>query len=332
MTEGSSEIPIPIVLVGLGDVGQAIARAALEKPELNVVAAIDPAHAGKLLGDVIRHPAPKLTVATEPSRAFAAARRGVVLHATGSRLREVLPQVRSAVDAGLCVVSTCEELAYPWWNDPEGADALADRCDANDVAVVGTGVNPGFVLDRLPAMLAQLVGPVRRVRARRVVDASSRRPALQRKIGIGMSPDEFQAAYGRGEVGHVGLAESALLIADACGLDVEEVDIEDEVQELVADEDVASATPVRAGQVAGVEQSVRAFVDGVERVSLALRIHAGAEDAHDEVEVTGRFPLKLTVHGGVPGDEATAWAVVNAAPAVKRMHGLVTVLELPAGS
>jgi hypothetical protein len=331
VTEGSSEIGIPVVLMGLGPVGQAIARAAVDKPELRVVAAVDPAHAGKALGAVLGRSAPRVTVTDDPRRALQAAAGGVVLHATGSRFRAILPQVEQAVDAGLCVVSTCEELAYPWWSDPDAADALARRCDAQDVAVVGAGVNPGFVLDRLPALLAQVSGPVRRVRARRVVDAFTRRASLQRKIGMGLAADAWTKAAERGEIGHVGLAESALLVADACGIDVEELELEEELQELVAEEDVPGERSVRAGTIAGIEQTVRGYVDGVERVALELRIYAGAEDPHDDVEITGPVPLKLTIHGGVPGEDATAWSVVNAAPAIRRMHGLVTVLELPAG-
>jgi 4-hydroxy-tetrahydrodipicolinate reductase len=331
VTEGSSDIAIPVVLMGLGSVGQAIARAAVEKPELVVVGAVDPAHAGKLLGTVLGTPAPRITVMDDPRRLFQAAAGGVVLHATGSRFSEVLPQLEQAVDAGLCVVSTCEELAYPWWSEPEAADTFARRCDAHDVAVVGTGVNPGFVLDRLPAVLAQVCGPVRRVRARRLVNASTRRASLQRKIGMGLAADAWAQAAERGEIGHVGLVESALLVADACGIDVEELELEEELQELVAEEDVPGERPVRAGSIAGLEQTVRGYVDGVERVALELRIYAGAEDPHDDVEITGPVPLKLTIHGGVPGEEATAWSVVNAAPAIRRMHGLVTVLELPAG-
>ncbi len=331
MTEGSSDIPIPVVLMGLGAVGQAIARAALERPDLEVVAAIDPAHAGKALDAVLGRPAPRITVTDAAKRALQAARGGVVLHATGSRFRTILPQLQQAVDQGLYVVSTCEELAYPWWSDPDAADALARRCEEHEVAVVGTGVNPGFVLDRLPALLAQVTGPVRRVRARRVIDASTRRPALQRKVGMGLTPDAWAEAVERGEIGHVGLAESALLVADACGLDVEELELEEELQELLAEEDVPGAAPVRAGSVAGIEQSVRGYVDGVERVGLDLRIYAGADAPQDEIEITGAVPLHVTIHGGVSGEDATAWAVVSAAPTIRRMQGLVTVLELPAG-
>ncbi len=331
MTEGSTDTPIPVVVMGLGFVGQAIARAALARPELSVVAAVDPAHAGRRLDALLGVTGPGLPIVAEPGKALALAKGGVVLHATGSSLSEVAPQLRAAIRAGVSVVSTCEELAYPWFAQPDLADELADLCDAHDVAMVGAGVNPGFVLDRLPAFLLHVTGPVRHVHAMRVQDAAPRRPALHRKIGAGLTEAEFSEAERRREVGHVGLAESALLVADGCGFDLDEVDLEEEIEPVVAEEDLGGPLPIRAGRVAGVRPSARAFVGGTERVRLDLEVHAGAAEPRDEVRIDGPLPLTVRVDGGIPGDEATAWTVVNAAPAMPRLRGLVTVLELPAG-
>jgi 4-hydroxy-tetrahydrodipicolinate reductase len=199
------------------------------------------------------------------------------------------------------------------------------------VAVLGTGVNPGFVLDRLPALLAQAAGEVRHVRATRVVDAARRRPALQRKIGAGLTEDAFHEAAERGEVGHAGLSESAALAATGVGLSVDEVD--EELVPLVAQEDGPADAAVRVvkGQVAGVHQTARVFADEREVVRLELTIAIGAEDPRDEVELDADPPLRLVIPGGVAGDAATAATVVNAVTAVTELRGLVTVLDLPAG-
>ncbi len=331
MTEGSTDIPIPVVVMGLGMVGQAVARAALLRPELEVVGAIDPAHAGKRLDALLGVPAPAFPVAADPAKAFARARGGVLLHATGSLLEQVLPQLRSAVSAGLSVVSTCEELAYPWYSQPQAADALADLCEARDVAVVGAGVNPGFVLDRLPGLLVGATGPVRHVHGARVQDLSGGSPRRRRTAGVGLSVEEFWALAQQHAVGHVGLAESALLVADGCGFDLDDVDLEEELEPVLADHDLAAGASVGAGAVAGIRQSVRAFVGGKERVRLDLEARVGAEDPRDELSVDGPVQLEARIEGGIPEDEGTAWVVVNAAPAVTRLRGLVTVLELPVG-
>ncbi len=326
MVEGARGIPV--VVMGLGHVGQAIARAALGTPDLRLVGAVDPRHAGRPLADVLGGAAPRLEVASEPSRAIQAARGGVLLHATTSDLEEAEPQIARAVRGGLAVVSTCEELAYPWLFHAPLAKRLDRLAESRDVAVIGLGVNPGFALDRLPAFLSQVTGPVRAVRACRAVDAAVRREALRRKVGVGLEPAAFDAAAEAGEVGHVGLSQSAALAALGCGFEVDEV--EETIDPVVAERDLAGPAPVPAGRVAGVRQVAVGLVDGEERVRLELTIAVGA-DPRDEVDLDAAPPLRLRVVGGIPGDEATAWAAVNAALPVTMLRGLVTVLDLPAG-
>lgn len=328
MTQGG----IPVVLTGLGEIGQAIARAALVRPELRIVAAVDPApsRAGRRLAEVLGEPAPEVTVARRLADVTGLARGGVVLAATGSRLDEVLPELQAAARAGLHVVSTCEELAWPWLNHADAAADLDRLCHERNVAILGTGVNPGFVLDRLPALLAQVTGPVRHLRGVRVVDVARRRAALQRKVGAGLSEDEFHDRMERGELGHVGLAESAAMAAEAC-VGVDEYEVDEEILPLVAEEDAAGPVPVRRGQVAGLHHEARVFVEGREVVRLELTVAVGAEDPRDELVLDADPPVRLVVPGGIAGDAATAHAVVNAVPALVELRGLVSVLDLPAG-
>lgn len=325
-----AETGIPVVIIGLGEIGRAIARSALERPELRVVAAADPAHAGRSLDDLAGVPAGGVKVVADLAPALAAARGGVALAATASRFEEVLPLLEQAARAGVSVVSTCEELAYPWLRHDEEAEALDRLCEERNVAVLGTGVNPGFVLDRLAAVLAQVSGSVRHVRGLRVVDAALRREALRRKIGAGLDEAAFDEAVDRGEVGHVGLAESAALAALGCGLgEFDEVD--EEIAPLLAEEDAGGPVAVARGRVAGVHQVARVFKEDREVVRLELTIAVGAEDPRDEVELDADPPVRVVVPGGISGDVATANAVANAAAAVTELRGLVTVLDLPAG-
>jgi 4-hydroxy-tetrahydrodipicolinate reductase len=317
---------IPVVVMGLGEIGRAIARAALSSPDLDVVAAVDPAHAGRSLEELVGLPCPGIEVAAERPRSVA--RGGVVLHATGSRFDEVGTEVEEAVRDGLSVVSTCEELAYPWLANEARADALDRLASARGVVVLGTGVNPGFVLDRLPAFLSQVTGPVRHVRASRVVDVARRRPGLARKVGVGLTEEAFAERAEHGEIGHVGLSESAVLVARGCRLEFDEV-ADEEIEAVIAEED-AEGGP-RRGEVAGLRQVARLYSEGREVVLLELDLHAGA-DPRDEVEIDADPPLRAVVAGGVPGDLATANAVVHAARVVGALApGLATVLDLPSG-
>jgi 4-hydroxy-tetrahydrodipicolinate reductase len=323
---------IPVVLLGLGEIGRAIARAALLRPELRIVGAVDPApeHAGRTLAEVLGEPAPEVKIARRLDAFGEAAKGGVVLQATGSRFEEVLPDLEQAARAGLHVVSTCEELAWPWLNHGDEAAALDRLCHEKNVAILGTGVNPGFVLDRLPALLAQVTGPVRHLRGVRVVDVARRRGALQRKVGAGLSEDEFHERVERGALGHVGLAESAAMAAEAC-VGVDEYEVDEEILPLVAEEDATGPVPVKRGQVAGLHHEARVFVEGREVVRLELTIAVGAEDPRDELVLDADPPVHLVVPGGIAGDAATVHAVVNAVPALVELRGLVSVLDLPAG-
>jgi len=324
---------IPVVIMGLGEIGRAVAVAALARPELRIAAAVDPhpSLAGRPLSEVLGLPVPGVVVARDLSGAFAAARGGVLLQATRSRFTEVLPSLQEAVRAGLHVVSTCEELAWPWLAHRDAATELDRLCHEKNLAVLGTGVNPGFVLDRLPAFLAQVTGPVRHVLGVRVVDASARREALRRKIGAGLDEKEFHDAIERGEIGHVGLAESAAMVAEGC-IGIEEYEVDEDILPLVAEEDAEGASPVRRGQVAGLHHVARVFAeDGREVVRLELTIAIGAEDPRDEIVLDADPPLRVVIPGGIPGDRATAQAVVNCVPSLVELRGIVSVLDLPAG-
>jgi 4-hydroxy-tetrahydrodipicolinate reductase len=319
---------IPVVVSGLGEVGGAIARAVLGSADLRLVGAVDPALAGQSLDGVVGTPT-GLLIEGDAARALRSARGGVLLLATSSRFLEVLPSIEQAVRAGLSVVSTCEELAYPWLAHEEEADDLDALCERNDVAVVGAGVNPGLALDRLPALLSQGTGEVRRLEARRVVDLAGRREALWRKAGAGLPRDEFQRAVEVEAIGHVGLAESATLAALGCGLDLDE--LEEEAEPVLADRDLAGPVLVQKGGVAGIRQVARGWQDGREVIRLEVVWAAGAADPRDEVRIEADPPLRLVVPGGFPGEASTAWSVVHAASAVPLLQGLVTVLDLPPG-
>lgn len=319
--------------MGLGFIGQEIARAALRSEELELIGAIDfsPSLAGKKISDVLGLPAGTFKVARDLPSAIGKRRGAVLLHATGSQLPQVMEQLLGAIKLGLCVVSTCEELAFPHFRHPELADKLDAAAKRAHVSVLGTGVNPGFVLDRLVATAAQVCGPVRHVKATRIVDARTRREALQRKVGAGLSEDEFFKLVDADQLGHVGLAESAALCALGVGLDCD--DFEEEIIPVIAEEDIeGGAFVVKKGKVAGIFQSAVGLSDGQERVRLELTIAVGAEDAADTIAIDAEPGVKLVIAGGIAGDRATANVLVNAAPRVKSAEpGLLTVLELPAG-
>jgi 4-hydroxy-tetrahydrodipicolinate reductase len=319
--------------MGLGFIGQEIARVALMSEEVEVIGAVDksPSLAGRTLTDVLKQPAGTFKVQPTISAAVGRRKGVVLLHATGSKLPQVVDQVLEALSLGMHVVSTCEELAFPWFNHPELAEKLDRAATRAGTTVLGTGVNPGFVMDRLAATLGQVCGPVRHVKVARTVDAATRRAALQRKVGAGLSEEEFFALVDQDGLGHVGLVESAALCALGLGIDCD--DFEEELVPVFAEEDLKhGAFPVKKGRVAGMHQVAVGLAGEQERVRLELTIAVGADEPGDVIEIDADPPVKVQITGGVAGDRATANLVVNAAPRVTSAQaGLLTVLELPAG-
>jgi 4-hydroxy-tetrahydrodipicolinate reductase len=326
-------LPIKVALMGLGAIGRGIARCALQKGELEIVAAVDldPSRVGKKLSDVIDAPAPEVVIGSDATAEMKKAQGGVLLHATGSRLDQVEGELAQAVTAGLSVVSTCEELSYPWLRHPEIAERLDKLAQKRKVAILGTGVNPGFVMDRLPATMGSICGRIDRVNVVRVVDSRTRRIQLQRKTGAGMNEEEFDRGVDDGTIGHVWLMESAALASLGVGLEVDEVD--ESIDPVEGDEDMqGEGFTVPKGGIVGIKQVARAFHDGKEVASLELTIALGAPSPRDEIELVGDPGIRVLIPGGTPGDRATMWTVVHAAPLVAGSEpGLISVLDLPAG-
>jgi 4-hydroxy-tetrahydrodipicolinate reductase len=309
--------------------GREVARAVLDSPELDLVAAmdIDPGLHGTPLDSLLDRPAGNLRVEADEKVGMAKAEGGVLLQLTGSRLPTVMDQLERAVRAGLNVVSSCEELAFPWLRHPELAERIEKLAAKSEVAVLGCGVNPGFVLDRLVCVLGAASGKITRVVAERIVDVGERREQLRRRVGVGLTREQFEQGVAAGKIGHVGLAESTALISAGLGLGCDEFD--EDTEPAMATEDRPG---VAAGRAAGVKQSARGFAEGKEVVTLSLVLAQGAPDPHDSIRITGDPPVYFRSQVGVQGDRATAWALVNVVPAVATAEpGLMTVLDLPAG-
>jgi len=320
-----------VIQYGVGAIGAEVARVLASRPDVQVVAAIDSAtdKAGQDLGRLAGLGRDLGISVTADAEAALALPADVVVHTTGSYLEEVAPQLLAAVDAGKNVLSTCEELSYPWDRHPALSRQIDARAREAGVTVVGTGVNPGFVMDTLALALSAVCQSLSRLEIRRVVDVSTRRIQLQRKVGVGITPEEFEKRRATGRFGHVGLMESARLVAHAL---VWPVDDWQEVLEPALCDSPRQAGEIRLvrGQVAGIHQVVSARRNGREVLRLELEMSAGAAQPRDEVLIEGQPPVHMVIEGGVQGDLATAAIVANAIPAVVAARpGLLTMADLP---
>lgn len=321
-----------VIQFGLGPIGCAMVRAVMERGEFEVVGGVDvaPDKVGKDLGEVAGL-GRRIGVKVVPSvrEALEGGSADVAIHCAGSFLDTVEEHFLELFSYGLNVVSTCEELSYPWFHHKEVAERIDEAARRHEVSILGTGVNPGFVMDLIPLVLSNASLKITGVYVERVVDAASRRGPLQRKIGAGLSVEEFEERARTGRFGHVGLVESVAMIADGLGLRLERT--EQRLLPKILDREVrtefANVTP---GRVGGIDQEAVGIVDGNPLIRLKLQMYVGAREPHDTVELEGVPPLSLTIKGGTPGDVATVACTVNA---IKRVAaappGLLTVHRLP---
>jgi hypothetical protein len=315
---------IRAIQYGVGPIGASIARLMREKQAIEICGAIDtdPAKAGRDLGEVVgAADAPWGVKVSADARGVLEQAADVVIHSTSSSLPKVMDQLLACLEAEACIVSTCEELSYPYRTYPELSAKLDAAAKDWGVALVGTGVNPGFVMDKLVVTLAAVSQRIEHARALRIVDASKRRLPLQKKIGAGMTVDEFRAQVAASVIKHVGLPESVAMVADSLNLPVDE--ITETIEPVVARERVQTEfLTVEAGQAAGVHQIARGVGGGKELVYLELQMYVGAKDPADTVELKGHPNISLVIPGGSHGDIATASVVVNSIP---------VILDAPAG-
>ena len=323
---------IRVVQFGVGPIGASIVRLMRQKSSLEIVGAVDkdPAKAGRDLGEVVGAKDAPWGVAISAAAASVLAKSvDVVVHTTSSYLPNVMDELLKCLSAGCCVVSTCEELAYPFRKHPELSAKLDAAAKEEGVALVGTGVNPGFVMDKLVLVLSAVAQRVDFARAVRIVDASKRRLPLQKKIGAGMTPDEFRAQVAAGVIRHHGLPESIAMVADGLGFALDE--ITETIEPVIATETVKTEfLEVAPGQVAGVHQIGRGIWEGEEKIFMELQMYVGAKQPADTIELRGEPNLTLTIPGGTHGDIATAAVAVNAIQAILAAPaGLRTVRDLP---
>ena len=323
---------IRVIAYGLGAIGRAAGRLVTERAGMELVGAVDcsPTFTGRDAGKVLELGRPLgFNVTDTLADTLAEADADAVIHCTGSSFAGVMPQLTEIVAANLCCVTSCEEALFPRYRYPDLAEELNTLCVAHGVSLLGTGVNPGFVMDTLATVSTAVCQRVDSVRVLRVVDAGTRREALQRKVGAGMVKEEFEKFVAAGKMGHAGLLESLAFVVAALGWAGAKLD--EHVEPVLTTRSIRTKyVALLPGQVAGVRQVARAVLDGREVARLELQMYVGAEQPRDEIDIAGVPPVRVVVTGGTPGDLATPAILVNMAPALLTAGpGLHTMATLP---
>lgn len=328
--------PVRVLQYGVGPIGLACIRTILAKQEtgqLVLAGAVDisPEKVGRdvaeLLGGGLSPTG--ILVSDDTAAVLAETTPDVVLHTTTSFLDRVHGQIKECIRCGVPVVSSTEELSFSYDRHPGLSASLHKEAVKHGVAVVGTGVNPGYAMDTLALMATGVCTDVSEVHAVRVVDAGKRRKPLQLKVGAGLSAREFEEKKATGVFGHIGLRESLFFVAKGLDWPLDRVD--EQLHPVLADAEISTPfLTAPSGSVAGIHHSITGYVGGRPLLSLDLKMFVGAEEPRDAVRVVGDPPVDLVVRGGIFGDTATVATLINAIPLVLRASpGLKTMMDLP---
>jgi 4-hydroxy-tetrahydrodipicolinate reductase len=319
-----------IAVVGLGPIGIAAALGVQQSRDLKLAGLVDldPAKVGKTLRDL--HPDGKDSTQVVDS-IEKLGHVDVAIIGTTSYFDKIVPTLRQCISKRIHVTSSCEEMSWPTYRH----EALAAQIDAEaksaGVALLGTGVNPGYVMDLLAVQLSSMVAKVSRVKCLRRVDALRRRLPLQQKVGSTMTVEQFEGLKARGQIGHKGLAESIAMIAAGLGRKVNPGEVREDLQPVLAEHEIECGLGVIApGRVRGMHNTGFWQGDGL-AIELDLLMACAEPNPRDEIELDGPVPLRVQIPGSTPGDSATVAALLNTARLLPKVSpGLKTMLDLPA--
>ncbi|MEW6524840.1 MAG: 2,4-diaminopentanoate dehydrogenase [Bacillota bacterium] len=328
---------IKVLVWGMGAMGGGICRMVMDKPGLELVAAVaaTPAKAGRDVGDVLEFGYKTGVMVTNDAReAFDRSRPDVAILATKSFISETLDETITAIQAGAHVVSIAEEMADPWAQHPGLADRIHQAARGKGVTVLGTGVNPGFVLDVLIICLSGACVSVDKITARRVNDLSPFGPTVMKTQGVGTRPEEFQAGVKNGSiVGHVGFPESINLIARALGWTLDRVEQQKEPIISSVRRQTKYVT-VEPGWVAGCRHTASGYAGGHELIRLEHPQQVLPElegvATGDYISIEGTPRIDMAIKPEIPGGLGTIATAVNMVPlVVAAQPGLLTMVDLP---
>ena len=328
---------IRVLVLGTGQMGSGIARLVLKKQGLQLIGAYGrrAERAGMDLGRAIGLDRDLgIPLGVELSAVIEQTQPHVAIQATCSRLDDAKEEITMLIEHGVNVISIAEEMAYPAANSPLLAKELHQLAIDHGVSVLGTGINPGFVLDLLVITLSGVCSEVQAITAKRINDLTPYGPTVLASQGVGLTPEAFEKGLKDGTViGHIGFIESLHMIATALGWEIEHIE---QLREPIISQ-IKRETPfinIEPGQVAGCLHTASAYRQGKPVITL---IHPQQIDPHldgletgDTIEITGTPNVKFAGSPEIPGGEGTAALTVNMIPRIlNATAGLYSMVDLP---
>ncbi len=324
---------ITVLQIGLGPLGQQISKYISQKKGVKTIAAVDldPEMIDQDLGQMAYGEPSNVLVKNSIESAIEglSQKPDVAIITTVSSISKLEPQIEAVAKHGIAMVSTCEELSYPWIENPEVSEKIDLTCKNNGVACLGTGVNPGFLMDYLPSVLSSICKDIESISVERFQDASSRRVPFQRKIGAGLDLSTFNAKAHSGTLRHVGLKESVYFLASTIDMKLDKVT--EELKPVIAEEDLSvSSMNIKKGEARGVEQIAYGYIDGQCKIGMHFKAAIGEPRSYDKVSIKGAPSFTSEIENGINGDIATCAITINALKSVlKASPGLQTMSGVP---
>ncbi|MCL5267252.1 MAG: hypothetical protein M1469_04000 [Bacteroidetes bacterium] len=304
---------IKVIQFGLGQIGISMVRTLLKHDErFEVVGCIDsaPDKVRKDIGEFLEPKSIYNLAVVDSIDSLKRRRADIVIHSAVSFLPEAAEQIRSLVEKGYNIITTAEEMFFLRQRDSKLFRSLDNLAKRRHVRVLATGVNPGFVMDSLILMFTAPCLSISTIRAERMVNLSHRRLALQRKLGVGLTAQEFLEQVENGRFGHIGLTDSAEFVSHYLGIKYD--NIRSSIQPVVADHDYhGDEVFVAMNHVLGVRQEVVVEKGSQAVLSLRLTMRIDASIEYDAVFVDGDPPVNVVINNGIMGDTATVGLVLN---------------------
>jgi len=324
-----------VVQVGLGPMGKIITNLLNKRKNVNLKGVIDinPQFKGRKLSEILEDDVEfDIIIESDLESVLTNEKVDVVIIATSSSLDKVAPLIKKAANSGCNIISICEELSYPFQHYPKLSEELDALALLNNITIVGTGINPGYLMDLLPIVITAPCQSVKSIKVTRMMNSAKRRVPFQKKIGTGLTVEEFHHKISNKEItGHVGLEESIQMIIAALGINYDEI-IELPPIEIIAERDIKTSYGeiVPKGNVCGLRSKAYAKSKEREIITLDFVAYAGDHEEYDSVVIDGTPPIEQKIIGGVHGDLGTSAMVANLIPiVVAAKPGLLTMKDIP---
>jgi 4-hydroxy-tetrahydrodipicolinate reductase len=330
---------IKVVIWGFGAMGKGMADMLLTKKGVEITGVCDlhPKMVNNSIfkfTEVAQNNHPDVNVTDDIEKLLDKENCDIVLLATDSYTKKAFPKMKMILEKGINVISTAEEMAYPKAQEPELARELNDIAKANGVTLLGTGINPGFIMDLLVIALTGVMSDVTHIEANRVNSLSPFGPAVMEEQGVGITVDEFNHGVQTDTLaGHVGFAESVLMIADAIGVKLDA--FTQQMAPIVTTLDRKSKYgEALKGNVAGVNMTGQGIINNEVFIDMKhpQQIEPEMEGTHtgDYINIKGTPNVNMAITPEIDGGIGTIAMCVNMIPLVLNAKpGLKTMIDLP---